>query len=69
MTVSRAVTLFRSSRTRPGNLQHGMTEAVAAGLARIDFLKLAGSTDKVLWIILNGREMVGMPNSVPESIR
>ncbi len=46
-----------------------MTEAIAAGLARVDFLKRTASTDEVLRIILNGRERVGMPNSVPESIR
>jgi len=67
--VSRAVTLFRSSRTRPGDHHHGMTEAIAAGLARVDFLKRTASTDEVLRIILNGRERVGMANSVPEAIR
>lgn len=46
-----------------------MTEAIAAGLARGDFLKRTASTDEVRRIILNGRERVGMPNSVPESIR
>jgi hypothetical protein len=46
-----------------------MTEAIAAGLARGDFLKRTDSTDAVLRIILEDRERVGMANSVPEAIR
>ena len=46
-----------------------MTEAMAANLARGDFLKRTDSTDEVLWIILNDRERVGMANSVAEAIR
>ncbi|MCX6871720.1 MAG: hypothetical protein NTY84_14050 [Verrucomicrobia bacterium] len=49
---------------------HGeVREAIAADLARVDFLKLAGSTDEVLRIILDDRERVGMANSVAEAIR
>ena len=46
-----------------------MTEAIAAGLARGDFLKRTDSTDEILRIILDDRERVGMANSVPEAIR
>jgi hypothetical protein len=46
-----------------------MTEAIAAGLARVNFLKRTASTDEDLRIILNGRERVWMPNSVSEAIR
>lgn len=35
----------------------------------IDFLKLADSTDEVLRIILDYRQMVGIPQSVPEAFR
>ena len=35
----------------------------------IDFLRLADSTDEVLRIILDYREMVGIPESVPEAFR
>ena len=35
----------------------------------LDFLKLADSTDEVLRIILDYREMVGIPESVPEAFR
>lgn len=35
----------------------------------IDFLKLADSTDEVLRIILDYRQMVGIPQSVPETFR
>ncbi len=67
--VSRTVTLLRSSRSQPGDTNHKMTEAIAAGLARGDFLKRTDSTDEVLRIILDDRERVGMANSVPEAIR
>lgn len=46
-----------------------MTEAIAAGLARGDFLKRTDSTDEVLRIILDESERVGMANFVPEAIR
>ena len=68
-SVSRALSIFESARSRPGDPHQTMTEAIAAGLARGDFLKRTDSTDEVLWIILNARERVGMANSVPEAIR
>lgn len=53
-----------------GLQNHGeVREAIAAGLARVDFQKLVASTDEVLRIILDDRERVGMANSVPEAIR
>ena len=67
--VSRTLSIFESARSRPGDPHQTMTEAIAAGLARGDFLKRTDSTDEVLWIILNARERVGMANSVPEAIR
>ena len=67
--VSRTLSIFESARSRPGDPHQTMTEAIAAGLARGDFLKRTDSTDEVLWIILKARERVGMANSVPEAIR
>jgi hypothetical protein len=67
--VSRTLSVFRSSRSQPGDPHQKMTEAVAFGLARGDFLKRTDSTDEVLRIILDDRERVGMANSVPEAIR
>ena len=46
-----------------------MTEAIAVGLARGDFLKRTDSTDEVLRIILDESERVGMAKSVLEAIR
>ena len=68
-SVSRALSIFQPARSRPGDPHQTMTEAIAAGLARGDFLKRTDSTDEVLWIILNARERVGMANSVPEALR
>ena len=67
--VSRTLSIFESARSQPGDPHQTMTEAIAAGLARGDFLKRTDSTDEVLWIILKARERVGMANSVPEAIR
>jgi len=44
-TLSRlppAVTIFGSARTQPGNLHHGMAEAIAAALARERFAVITG---------------------------
>ena len=68
-SVSRALSIFQPARSRPGDPHQTMTEAIAAGLARGDFLKRTDSTDEVLWIILNARERVGMAKSVAEAIR
>ena len=68
-SVSRALSIFPPARSQPGDPHHKMTEAMAANLARGDFLKRTDSTDEVLWIILNDRERVGMANSVAEAIR
>ena len=67
--VSMARSICKSARNQPGDPHHKMTEAIAAGLARGDFLKRTDSTDEVLRIILDDRERVGMANSVPEAIR
>jgi hypothetical protein len=67
--VSRTLSVFRSSRSQPGDPHQKMTKAVAAGLARGDFLKRIDSTDEVLRIILDDRERVVMANSVLEAIR
>ena len=67
--VSRTLSVFRSSRSQPGDPHQKMTEAVAAGLARSSFLKRIDSTDEVLRIILDDRERVGMAKSVLEAIR
>lgn len=67
--VSRTLSIFESARSQPGDPHQTMTEAMAANLARGDFLKRTDSTDEVLWIILKARERVGMANSVPEAIR
>ena len=67
--VSRTLSIFESARSQPGDPHQTMTEAIAAGLARGDFLKRTDSTDEVLWIILNDRKRVGMANSVPEAFR
>ena len=64
-----ALSICKSSRSQPGDPNHKMTEAIAAGLARVNFLKRTASTDEDLRIILNGRERVWMPNSVSEAIR
>ncbi len=64
-----------SLTTHPGGSLAGLQnhgevrEAIAAGLARVDFQKLVASTDEVLRIILDDRERVGTANSVPEAIR
>lgn len=67
--VSRTLSIFESARSQPGDPHQTMTEAIAAGLARGDFLKRTDSTDEILRIILDDRERVGMPNSVAEAIR
>ena len=67
--VSRTLSVFRSSRSQPGDPHQKMTEAVAAGLARSSFLKRIDSTDEVLRIIVDDRERVVMANSVLEAIR
>ena len=68
-TVSRTLSIFESARSQPADPHRKMTEAIAAGLARGDFLKRTDSTDEVLRIILDESERVGMANSVPEAIR
>ncbi len=68
-SVSRALSIFQPARSQSGDPRHKMTEAMAANLARENFLKRTDSTDEVLWIILNDRKRVGMANSVPEAFR